>query len=88
MTNGGLLVKAFIDRKAVKKAKDSEPDRPCEIHAVRITKLEALSVPDKAQRLATLEANYLTTTKTLDEMRRENREDHHQIFQAIEQLKK
>jgi hypothetical protein len=88
LTNSALLIKALIDRKAVKKQLDAEPVFPCDDHIARIIKLEASIVPDKEKRIATLEANYVSTTKLLDDMRRENREDHHQIFVAIEQLKK
>jgi hypothetical protein len=88
ITNSALLIKALIDRRAVKKEKDAEPVLPCDDHIARIIKLEASIVPDKEKRIATLEANYVSTTKLLDDMRRENREDHQQIFTAIERLKK
>jgi hypothetical protein len=89
LTNSFLLIKAWIDRKAVKKAlSDDDQTHPCEAHAERLLKLEALSVPDKEKRLSTLEANYLTSAKAIDDMRRENREDHHQIFEAIAELGK
>jgi hypothetical protein len=88
VTNSAFLIKAFIDRKAVKREKDSEEERPCSAHAERLVRLESFIVPDKERRLATLEANYISTNKILDAMRQENREDHQQIFAAIEQLKK
>ncbi len=88
LTNSALLVKAMVDRKNVKKALNFEPERPCASHAERLVRLEASIVPDKAERLATLEANYLSTNKMLDDIRKENREDHHQIFAALEQLKR
>ena len=84
LTNSGLLIKALIDRKAVKKEKATETQPPCLSHHDRLRFIESLAVP---QRLATLEANALTTSKTLDDIRKENREDHRQLFGAISNLR-
>lgn len=84
VTNSGLLIKALIDRRAVKKEKESEPQLPCQTHGDRLTTLEGHKMPT---RLATLEANYLTSSKSIDDMRRENREDHGKIFDAINGLR-
>jgi hypothetical protein len=87
LTNSGLLVKAFLDRKAVKKVHDEETaTNPCDEHGRRIDELEKqarIVHPEQMRKIATLEANYLTTAKTIDDMRKENREDHQMIFEAI-----
>ena len=84
VTNSALLIKALIDRRAVKKEKENEPQLPCKANSARLEVLEGHKMPT---RLATLEANYLTSSKAIDDMRRENREDHGKIFDAINSLR-
>jgi hypothetical protein len=98
LTNSGLLIKALLDRKvikaaldtaalAVKREKDADADateKPCINHGDRLVVLERSVTP---QRLATLEANYITIKEGVDELRRENREDHGKIFDAINSLR-
>jgi len=83
LTNSALLIKALLDRRTVKRAKEKEEALPCDLHDVRIKAIEGIGY---TSRIATLEANSITNTKMLDDIRKENREDHGKIFEAISKL--
>jgi hypothetical protein len=82
-TQAGLVAKAILDYFSKKKA--GKVHRPCDEHDARIKKIEDAC---PATRIAVIETNYESLKTTIEQVRRENREDHKAIFDQLRDIAK